>query len=97
MRAFVSSSVSSNGLFLWGSRAFIAEHEDVRNKVLEELDMNGLLVTENRPRPRPVTYNDALKLSFLAATIKVRTLKGGPKPWVSRLDGICGYLIPRPT
>lgn len=55
-------------------RAFIAEHEEVKGKILAELDMNGLLVTAKRPQPRSITYNDALKLPFLAATIKVRPL-----------------------
>ena len=37
-----------------------------------ELDAAGLLVTPQRPRPRPLTYADISKLPWLDACVKVR-------------------------
>ena len=49
----------------------ISQHPDVERKVLAELDAVGLLVTPERPNPRPMEWDDFGKLSYTNACIKV--------------------------
>ncbi|CAL8465573.1 g5109 [Coccomyxa elongata] len=48
----------------------ISQHPEVEAKILEELDSMELSITSERPRPRPLTYPDLPKLTYLQAVIK---------------------------
>lgn len=50
----------------------ITQHPEVEKKVLAELDSHGLLVTPERPNPRPLEWDDLGKLSYTNNCIKVR-------------------------
>ena len=49
----------------------ITQHPEVKRKVLAELDALGLLVTPERPNPRPMEWDDLGKLTYTNACIKV--------------------------
>ncbi len=49
----------------------ISQHPEVEAKVLAELDGLGLLVTPERPNPRPLEYDDLTKLTYTNNCIKV--------------------------
>ena len=51
----------------------ISQHPEVEAKVLAELDGLGLLVTPERPNPRPLEYDDLTKLTYTNNCIKVCT------------------------
>lgn len=51
----------------------ITQHPEVERKVLAELDGLGLLVTIERPKPRPLEYDDLTKLTYTNNCIKVRS------------------------
>ncbi len=52
-------------------RFMITQHPEVEAKVLAELDALGLLVTPERPNPRPLEYDDITKLTYTNNCIKV--------------------------
>ncbi len=54
-----------------GLRFMITQHPEVETKVLAELDALGLLVTSERPNPRPLEYDDLTKLTYTNNCIKV--------------------------
>ena len=49
----------------------ISMHPEVERKVLAELDAHGLLVTPERPKPRPLEWEDLGRLSYMNNCIKV--------------------------
>ena len=48
----------------------LSQHPDVEAKVLAELDAAELLVTPDRPDPRPIEWADLARLAYLQAFIK---------------------------
>ena len=50
----------------------ITQHPEVERKVLAELDTHGLLVTPDRPNPRPLEWDDLGKLTYTNNCIKVK-------------------------
>lgn len=54
-----------------GCRSMISQHPEVEAKVLAELDGLGLLVTPERPNPRPLEYDDLTKLTYTNNCIRV--------------------------
>ena len=52
----------------------ISMHPEVEKKVLAELDAHGLLVTQARPKPRPLEWEDLGRLSYMNNCIKVPPL-----------------------
>jgi hypothetical protein len=53
-------------------RFMITQHPEVEKNVLAELDSLGLLVTPERPNPRPLEYDDLTKLTYTNNCIKAR-------------------------
>ena len=53
-------------------RYTIQQHPEVEAKLLAELDAAGLLVTADRPHPRPMEYADLGRLTYLTWVCKVR-------------------------
>ena len=53
-------------------RYFLAKNPKSMARLVAELDAAGLLVTDQRPRPRTFTYADISKLRFLDCVIRVR-------------------------
>lgn len=51
-------------------RFMITQHPEVERKVLAELDSLGLLVTPERPNPRPMEFDDIAKLTYTNNCIK---------------------------
>ena len=49
----------------------ISQDADVEAKITEELASLGLLATPERPKPRPLEWEDLSKLVYLNAVIKV--------------------------
>ena len=52
----------------------ITQHPEVERKVLAELDAHGLLVTPDRPNPRPLEWDDLGKLTYTNNCIKVKII-----------------------
>ncbi len=52
----------------------ISMHPEVEKKVLAELDAHSLLVTQARPKPRPLEWEDLGRLSYMNNCIKVPPL-----------------------
>ena len=52
-------------------RFMITQHPEVEKKVLAELDAHDLLVTSERPNPRPLEWDDLGKLTYTNNCIKV--------------------------
>ncbi len=50
----------------------ISQHPEVERKVVQELDLLGLLATPERPNPRSIEYADLSRLTYLNCVIKVR-------------------------
>lgn len=69
-------------------RYLLAQHPEVEAKVLAELDAADLLVTPQRPNPRPLEYNDLHKLTYLNAVIKVTKEERVHRPFQSA----CAWL-----
>lgn len=53
-------------------RYFLAKNPKSMARLVAELDAAGLLVTDQRLRPRAFTYADISKLRFLDCVIRVR-------------------------
>ena len=53
-------------------RYFLAKNPKSMARLVAELDAAGLLVTDQRSRPRTFTYADISKLRFLDCVIRVR-------------------------
>ena len=68
-------------------RFMIAQHPEVEQKVLAELDAHGLLVTPARPNPRPLEWDDLGKLTYTNSCIKVEL---APSPPVLMYIVCCG-------
>jgi len=49
----------------------VSQHSEVERKLAEELDAAGLLVTPERPNPRPMEYSDLGRLTYLSWVCKV--------------------------
>ncbi len=54
-------------------RYLLSQHPEVERKLAQELDVAGLLVTPERPHPRPMEYADLGQLTYLSWVCKVRT------------------------
>lgn len=52
-------------------RYLISQHPEVEAKLVAELDQAGLLVTPQRPHPRPMAYSDLAALTYLSWVCKV--------------------------
>lgn len=52
-------------------RYTISQHPRVEAKVVEELERLELLVTPERPQPRPLEYADLARLTYLNCVIRV--------------------------
>ena len=52
-------------------RYLISQHPEVEAKLTAELDQAGLLVTADRPHPRPMQYSDLTSLTYLTWVCKV--------------------------
>lgn len=48
----------------------ISQHPETEQRVLQELDGLGLLVTKARPKPRQMQWDDLSKMPFLSCAIK---------------------------
>ena len=68
----------------------LSQHPDVEARVVAELDHLELLVTAERPRPRPVSYADLSKLEYLQTVIKVRPI------WPTILESLQPSCHPSP-
>eukprot|EP00884_Botryococcus_braunii_P015153 jgi/Botrbrau1/23639/Bobra.55_2s0026.1 len=80
----------------------LSQHPDKEAKVLEELDSLGLLVTKDRPKPRPLEYADFSQIPYLAAVIKesmrMYTVVGlGPSRVVKQPMRLGPYNLPAGT
>ena len=53
-----------------GRRLLISQHPETEQRVLQELDDLGLLVTKARPKPRQLEWEDLAKLPLLTCAIK---------------------------
>ena len=60
----------------------LAQHPEAMAKLEAELDAAGLLVTTERPQPRPFDFADISKLHYLDCVIKVRLA-------AQRIAGLC--------
>ena len=49
----------------------VSQHPGVEAKIIEELDSLELSITPERPHPRPLTYADLGRLTYLQAVVKV--------------------------
>ena len=66
-------------------RYLIWKHPEVEAKLVAELDQAGLLVTRERPHPRPMEYADLSGLTYLSWVCKV----GWPAPFLMDRRPIC--------
>jgi hypothetical protein len=55
-----------------GCRFLVSQHPAVEAKIVAELASHGLLVTQDNPAPRNLTYDDLAKLTYLGYVVKVR-------------------------
>jgi fatty acid synthase len=53
-------------------RYLISQHPEVEAKLAAELDGAGLLVTPQRPQPRPLAHADLARLTYLNCVLKAR-------------------------
>ena len=51
----------------------VSQHPGVEAAILEELDSLELSITPARPHPRPLTFGDLGRLTYLQAVVKVCT------------------------
>lgn len=52
-------------------RYLLSQHPEVEAKLAAELDAAGLLVTPERPNPRPMEFGDLAALTYLSWVCKV--------------------------
>ncbi|BDA47645.1 Cytochrome P450 3A28 [Coccomyxa sp. Obi] len=79
----------------------ITQHPEVEAKVLAELDALGLLVTPERPNPRPLEYDDLTKLTYtnncIKESMRMLPVLSGTNRMSDKDIMLGGYLIPRNT
>lgn len=56
-------------------RYAISQHPEVEQRICEELDALGLLVSPSQPQPRQFEHADLGKLTYLSCVIKVRCFR----------------------
>jgi cytochrome P450 len=66
------AGIDTTGHSLAWALYLLSQHPDVEAKVAAELAEHSLLATPTNPCPRPVAWDDLVKLTYLNAVIKVR-------------------------
>ena len=56
----------------------VSQHPEVEARILEELDSMELSITPARPNPRPLTFADLGRLTYLQAVVKACNCKNTP-------------------
>lgn len=56
----------------------MSQHPEAEAAVAAELDGLGLLARPQRPRPRPMEWEDLGRLRYLSWVTKARPCSGGP-------------------
>ncbi|BDA50154.1 Cytochrome P450 3A13 [Coccomyxa sp. Obi] len=97
---FFAAGIESAGNAISWTLYLLSQHPEVERKLAQELDAAGLLVTPERPHPRPMEYSDLGRLTYLSwvckEAMRVRPVASSGTTRRARRDmDLGGYLVPK--
>ncbi|CAL8465333.1 g4868 [Coccomyxa elongata] len=96
---FFTAGLETSGNAISWTLYLLSQHPDVERKLAQELDAAGLLVTPERPNPRPMEFADLAALPYLSwvskEAMRVRPVASTGTSRVTKTDMVIGgHLIP---